>query len=317
MWSTSGGYATALAKLANELVTTEGEAMIRVALAAGHYNHTGGNPVEKAITGPLTRHYAQQLRSLGMDVRVITPEQGDFPGSVTDVGQQVVTWANQGWVADLLLETHTEGVANPQVRGAFGVYPDWGDDVDLDAQRLGQAIARAISAATSITVRGDGSLSERKTAVGLAGSRLGLFRITEPLKASTTRLIMEHGAHSNPDELALLNDDAKRATIAAAAAKAILGHFLGMATPPAADNDLLAYFPETGITMRKDFGFYQYWANNGGVDVFGFPISGEMTEDGKTVQYFERARLECLPDGKIMRGLVGKEAYQARYGGGP
>jgi hypothetical protein len=72
-------------------------------------------------------------------------------------------------------------------------------------------------------------------------------------------------------------------------------------------------FP-TGITMRTTTGFYQYWSNNGSTTVLGYPISDEKDEDGKVVQYFERARLELQPDGSITRGLVGTEAYVARYG---
>lgn len=71
-------------------------------------------------------------------------------------------------------------------------------------------------------------------------------------------------------------------------------------------------FP-TGITMRTETGFYQYWAANGNVPVFGYPISDEMDENAVTVQYFERARLEMSATGEILRGLVGLEAYTAKY----
>ncbi|MDQ3930444.1 MAG: M23 family metallopeptidase, partial [Chloroflexota bacterium] len=39
-------------------------------------------------------------------------------------------------------------------------------------------------------------------------------------------------------------------------------------------------------------GFLAYWKANGGLGIFGYPLSEEMDEDGVTVQYFERARLE-------------------------
>lgn len=57
------------------------------------------------------------------------------------------------------------------------------------------------------------------------------------------------------------------------------------------------YFPETGHTLAG--GFLSYWKDNGGLRIFGFPLSEETNENGLTVQYFERARFEYYP------GLVG------------
>ena len=60
------------------------------------------------------------------------------------------------------------------------------------------------------------------------------------------------------------------------------------------------YFPETG--HRLSFGFRSYWSRNGGLAIYGFPISEEFQErnpdTGKTytVQYFERARFEYHPE---------------------
>jgi hypothetical protein len=54
------------------------------------------------------------------------------------------------------------------------------------------------------------------------------------------------------------------------------------------------YFPETGHTLS--YGFLNYWKSNGGLKVFGFPLSEEIAEDGLTVQYFERARFEYHKD---------------------
>lgn len=68
--------------------------------------------------------------------------------------------------------------------------------------------------------------------------------------------------------------------------------------PP--DTDDVDYFVETGHTLRG--GFRTYWYNNGGLPVFGFPISERITErsatDGQSylVQYFERNRMEWHPE---------------------
>lgn len=60
-----------------------------------------------------------------------------------------------------------------------------------------------------------------------------------------------------------------------------------------------AFFPETSHTLRGTF--LAYWKANGGLPVFGFPLSEEFLErgaDGReyTVQYFERNRFELHPE---------------------
>ena len=59
------------------------------------------------------------------------------------------------------------------------------------------------------------------------------------------------------------------------------------------------YFPETGFSVEGRF--LSYWEANGGLPLYGYPISDpfeQELEDGKTyrVQYFERARLEYHPE---------------------
>ena len=87
--------------------------------------------------------------------------------------------------------------------------------------------------------------------------------------------------------------------------------------PVAAFNssDDRTYFPETQHSLSS--GFKQFWDANGGLAIFGFPISEEFQENGKTVQYFERARFEFNPDGtdtqsKVILGLLGREALQQK-----
>ncbi len=61
-----------------------------------------------------------------------------------------------------------------------------------------------------------------------------------------------------------------------------------------------SYFPQTGHTIR--LGFRNFWLNNGGLQVYGYPLSEEFSEispdDGReyTVQYFERAKFEYHPE---------------------
>jgi len=75
------------------------------------------------------------------------------------------------------------------------------------------------------------------------------------------------------------------------------------------------YYPETQHVIAGSF--KQYWEQKGGVTQFGFPISEEVVENGKTVQYFQRARLEFNPSGiapedRVQIGLLGIEVLKAR-----
>jgi polysaccharide biosynthesis protein PslG len=79
------------------------------------------------------------------------------------------------------------------------------------------------------------------------------------------------------------------------------------------------YFADTGHSVKQ--AFLRYWQKEGGVAVFGYPISEELPEinpaDGKvyTVQYFERARFEWHPTfagtpDEVQLGLIGKQALE-------
>jgi glucose/arabinose dehydrogenase len=88
----------------------------------------------------------------------------------------------------------------------------------------------------------------------------------------------------------------------------------------------LLYFKETGHHLGAEF--RAYWERNGGIPVFGYPLSEAFQEpnptDGKNylVQYFERNRLEYHPENKgtqfeVLLGLLGVQTYQSRYGARP
>lgn len=89
---------------------------------------------------------------------------------------------------------------------------------------------------------------------------------------------------------------------------------------PAGGNTANSYFfTETGHNLSN--AFLSYWQRNGGLAVFGYPISEEFAEvsptDGNTysVQYFERNRFEWHPERdpqfNVQLGLLGVE--YARY----
>jgi len=73
------------------------------------------------------------------------------------------------------------------------------------------------------------------------------------------------------------------------------------------------YFSETGQSIH--YAFKKYWGSQGGLDTFGYPISQELSENGATVQYFQRARLEYRPElggpFGVVRGNLGTEYLQS------
>jgi len=79
----------------------------------------------------------------------------------------------------------------------------------------------------------------------------------------------------------------------------------------------LRYFPETGHGVGGQF--LDFWDANGGLAVFGYPISDVVVEvlpetgQSHSVQYFQRARFELhdRPDGtqEVMLGLLGRALF--------
>lgn len=75
------------------------------------------------------------------------------------------------------------------------------------------------------------------------------------------------------------------------------------------------YFPQTGHYVGGVF--RTFWEQNGGVRIFGYPITEEYVRnsDGKLVQYFERARFELRVENNqpiIELGLLGREYLRIR-----
>ncbi|NJK79585.1 MAG: hypothetical protein HC914_06645 [Chloroflexaceae bacterium] len=84
----------------------------------------------------------------------------------------------------------------------------------------------------------------------------------------------------------------------------------------------------TGHTLTNSPApFRNFWLNNGGLEVFGYPISEQFQEvnadDGQVywVQYFERQRMEWHPENAapfdVLLGLLGKEAQAANHSSNP
>lgn len=65
------------------------------------------------------------------------------------------------------------------------------------------------------------------------------------------------------------------------------------------------YFPETSRNVHGVF--LSFWETNGGLPIFGYPISSGILDHGIHIQYFERARFELHPDGVVRLGHIGRE----------
>lgn len=83
-------------------------------------------------------------------------------------------------------------------------------------------------------------------------------------------------------------------------------------------DDGVRVFPETGHGIGH--GFRAYWEQFGddaqSIRIFGYPLTEELSEDGRTVQYFERARFEFWPENpephRVLLSRLGADALAAR-----
>ena len=73
-------------------------------------------------------------------------------------------------------------------------------------------------------------------------------------------------------------------------------------------------FPQVPYTIAPPF--YPYWEGQGGLPIFGLPLSKQIVEGGYRAQYFERQRLEAHPENaapySVLLGLVGNETAARR-----
>jgi photosystem II stability/assembly factor-like uncharacterized protein len=75
------------------------------------------------------------------------------------------------------------------------------------------------------------------------------------------------------------------------------------------------YFEETGHSVN--FAFLRYWNTRNGLDSLGFPITEELQENGRPVQYFQRGRVEYRQEAagtrdEVQMGTVGDEVLRQR-----
>jgi hypothetical protein len=333
-WARPGtDYADQIVAHSNLVQATErfNSVTLRVALAAGHRNSSGGNSREQKWTGPLTKSYMDMGRRFGCDMRTYTPNDGlgMYPDDLATGASTLNTWAAAGWIADYYSELHFQGLneGSNAGRGIFCIYPDWDNDVDVDVRDIFRPRWLAhVAPLTGMPGYGDGGMSEKRTGVGLSGYRLGIFRVTEPLKATTTRMIIEHGSHTSPADREIIlggknkNPDIDMPTqnwmdqcaysffrtIYEMAGLPVPFEF-GQGTPPTPP----PYEPEPNVAGQVgNFylveSFYTEWQNTKKPEaIWGYPTSGMVVApvNGvmRNVQFFERGTMgrydEGTPDG--------------------
>ena len=74
----------------------------------------------------------------------------------------------------------------------------------------------------------------------------------------------------------------------------------------------VVYFPLSGHHLDNRYGFLDYWRANGQVLRFGYPVTEVIEEEGRPVQYFERARMEYHAENAgtpyaVLLGLLARE----------
>jgi len=102
-----------------------------------------------------------------------------------------------------------------------------------------------------------------------------------------------------------------------AAQRNALARRLGATSPSSLPVVQNMFFSPTSHHVSDRAGFLRFWRANGGVLIFGYPISEEIIENGRIVQYFERARFEYHPEfagsaDAVQLSLLGNELTVGR-----
>jgi hypothetical protein len=75
------------------------------------------------------------------------------------------------------------------------------------------------------------------------------------------------------------------------------------------------FFPDTAHSVN--YAFLRAYLNRGGLDSFGYPLTEELQEGGRPVQYFQRARLEYRAElagrtDEVTIGTIGDEVLRQK-----
>ena len=73
------------------------------------------------------------------------------------------------------------------------------------------------------------------------------------------------------------------------------------------------FFDVTGHLLDNTYGFLSYWREHNGNELLGAPVTEVVEENGLTVQYFQRGRLEYHDDGQVRAGRIGSDYAAALW----
>lgn len=292
----------------------------RYILSPGHRNINGGGAwkgPESAWTYGICQQFKAAIERRGGKAWIATEEDGDNDPSfavgrgLQNLAYMCVDLARAVGGVDAYLSMHYG--AEP-VNGFFCVFPDAtglspASDTDVRGNntldiRLARTFAQHV-AKTGMPIRGDGTMSETRSQVGIDGYRLGELYGTRALQPTTPRLIVEAGNSLSPAEYALLWDPAWQRKYVEALVDGLeeeFGAFKGKEDPkpaPKPDVDPNEGKPRT-FTVRFDVyarsspGFWNYDKDEDNrLRPFGTPLilkpgtTGEIIEGPKVVDGVE------------------------------
>jgi hypothetical protein len=137
---------------------------------------------------------------------------------------------------------------------------------------------------TEMGIAGNGPITANMT-----GHYSGFYRTRSSPMVLVEHCILADAQGQRPD----IPTPATAAQVEAEIIADFLGELRGMNLPVEC-----RFFPETRHSVCH--AFLDFWQTNGGMEVFGLPLTEERTEviEGRalTVQYFERARFEFHPE---------------------
>jgi hypothetical protein len=99
--------------------------------------------------------------------------------------------------------------------------------------------------------------------------------------------------------------------------RTLLAQQLGATDPASLPLVQTVFFAQTNHHISDRAGFLSFWRTHGGPLIFGYPLGEEIIENGRIVQYFERARFEYHPEyldqeNQVQLSLLGRELTAGR-----
>jgi N-acetylmuramoyl-L-alanine amidase len=290
-----------------------------VALDPGHGGRDPGALYhglhESDVNLAIALHTRPLLSDAGAQV-VLTRERnalvGPADGTITQDLQARALVANRAG-ASVFISIHANVHSDDDISGAITFYgPESGynggqrrtsQQVELSRELAG-AIQAGVTARTAVIDRG-----VRRASFWVLGA------------TTMPSVLLEAGFLTNAAEARNLGEDGFRRRVAEGITAGLISYAKGrpaLPTDPApriTGDPSVTYFQQTGHNLA--YGFKHFFDTRGGLDLFGYPRTEELTEDGWTVQYFQRARFEYHPEHagtpyEVQLGLLGDAVTSPR-----